>query len=472
MIGSLIVPTRPKTDTPKNFSSPGALTQLLLSNTAAPWVIMDFVLGASSFFVFALLGKETNLQHVRHENLIAAVILAFLFGVTGLGAGFYERENRFRRFETIRIGLVSWLMAMAFSIAVIYFVFFIKVGRFSLAYGSLGAFVVILVVHLVLERLLSRFPLRFLVLGPATKTSEELLTFSLSPEQRHYSHCDELRNKILSQPELSPALIVNLLREQQVLDLVLTSDTREIDRNTKIATQALQMGIRVVDEGRFYAELFRRYPVEHLSQNWVLTAGFDTNKPFTHFIKRSFDICLAILLLIVLSPLFILLSLFIKATSPGPILYSQVRQGRYSRPFRVLKFRSMRKDTTPGASHATARGDERITPAGRFLRPLHLDELPQIINILRGEMSFVGPRPEALPIVEKIQTQLPIYDIRHMIRPGLTGFAQINHGKTEDGLEEIMRKLSFDLYYLRNYSLTMDVLILLRTFFVLTKGTW
>jgi exopolysaccharide biosynthesis polyprenyl glycosylphosphotransferase len=453
-------------------SSPGAIAKLFLSQSAVPWIVMDFVVGASVFYLFALLGKETHLAQVREENLITALVLALFFCVAGLGSGLYERENRLRRFETIRLSLLSWAMAMAFGIALIHFVLFVKVGRFSLIFGSLGALAAIIFVHLLLEWMLRSFPLRFLVLGPATKTSEELLKYSLAPEQRHYVHGDELRQRILSEPELSSERIVELLRQENILDLVLTSDTRAIDRNTKIATLALQLGIRVIDEGRFYAELFRRYPIEHLSQNWVLTAGFDIQKPATHFLKRSFDIVFSSLLLILLSPVFLLIALLIKGTSPGPVLYFQLRQGRYSRPFKVLKFRSMFHETNAQGSHATSRRDLRISFAGRILRPLHFDELPQLINILKGEMSFVGPRPEALPIVKKIQSQVPIYDIRHMIRPGLTGFAQINMGKTEDGLDEMMRKLSFDLYYLRNYSLTMDLLIMLRTFFVLTKSTW
>ena len=448
------------------------LSKFLLSSNLGPWVVIDFLLGSTLFYLLALLGKTTELAEVRHENFYGAVTLATLFCVAGVGTGFFDRESRLRRFEIIRLGLISWALAIGFGIAALHFLFFMKVGRFALAYGSLGAIAGILGFHLLMSRLLSRYPHRFLILGPLTKCSDELLQYSLYHEQKHYTHSDDVRAWIQNNPSASSTEVATMLREQQILDLVLTFDPKESERNTKIATRALQMGIRVIDEGRFYAELFRRYPIENLSQTWVVTAGFDIQKPITHFLKRLVDLVFSLIALVVLSPFFVLIALLIKATSPGPVFYTQVRQGRYSRPFKVLKFRSMIHQTEHSGSHATSKQDARITFAGKVLRPLHLDELPQLMNILKGEMSFVGPRPEALPIVEKIQAQLPIFEIRHMVRPGLTGIAQINLGKTLDGLEEVTRKLSFDLYYLKNYSLTMDALIVLRTFFVLTKGAW
>lgn len=190
----------------------------------------------------------------------------------------------------------------------------------------------------------------------------------------------------------------------------------------------------------------------------------------TNIVKRTIDFFGALILIVALSPLLLLIGLAIYVSSPGPALYTQIRQGRYSRPFRMIKFRSMTADHQ--GHEATRPGDLRVTAIGKLIRPLHFDELPQLLNILLGHMSFVGPRPEALQIVERTRVKLPIFEIRHMVRPGLTGLAQVSQGKTQDGLEEITEKLSFDLYYLRNYGLALDLLIALRTAFVLTRKTW
>ena len=157
------------------------------------------------------------------------------------------------------------------------------------------------------------------------------------------------------------------------------------------------------------------------------------------------------------------------------MLFKQTRQGRFSKPFTMIKFRTMRaadvaktEDNAPTTDH----NDERVTSIGRLLRPLHLDELPQLWNIFTGHMSFVGPRPESIEIVEKVRQWTPVFEVRHMLRPGLTGLAQISQGKTDDAQDAIQRKLSFDLYYLKNYNILFDLWILLRTAFTLTKRAW
>ena len=203
--------------------------------------------------------------------------------------------------------------------------------------------------------------------------------------------------------------------------------------------QAMQGGVRVIDEVSFYSELCRRIPIEHLSVPWVASAGFDSQIPMKNLVKRSFDLVASALTLVVLSPVFLLVALLIKASSAGPVFFKQRRQGRFSKPFNIIKFRTMYEQKA--VATATKQGDDRITKIGHVLRPVHLDELPQLWNIFVGQMSFVGPRPEASEILEKVRDLVPLFEVRHMIRPGLTGLAQISQGKTADGKEEIERKL-------------------------------
>jgi lipopolysaccharide/colanic/teichoic acid biosynthesis glycosyltransferase len=177
------------------------------------------------------------------------------------------------------------------------------------------------------------------------------------------------------------------------------------------------------------------------------------------FIKRCFDLMLAFIFLILLSPLFIIISIAVKISSRGPIIYKQERIGKNSKSFVFYKFRSM--TYTKAGFLWTDRDDSRITELGKILRQTHLDELPQLFNVLKGEMSLIGPRPERTELVE-IYKQLPNYQIRHSVKPGISGWAQLNF-KPSTSLEEAREKLKYDIYYIENQSFAFDLLIFLKT---------
>jgi len=161
--------------------------------------------------------------------------------------------------------------------------------------------------------------------------------------------------------------------------------------------------------------------------------------------------------------------LLVKLTSPGPVIYTQSRVGRYGKPFTIYKFRTMQHDAEKGGAQWAKSGDVRATPLGRFLRKSRLDELPQLWNILRGDMSLVGPRPERPEFVEKLRQHIPHYDMRHLVLPGLTGWAQVRF-RYGASLEDSQRKLAFDLYYVRHCGLAFDLAICLRTLAAMAKG--
>ena len=176
--------------------------------------------------------------------------------------------------------------------------------------------------------------------------------------------------------------------------------------------------------------------------------------------KRLFDIVCAACGLVVLSPLFLITALAVGLTSPGGILFCQERIGLGGKPFIIYKFRTMRKENS--GLKITASGDDRITPVGRILRKTKLDELPQLFNVLFGSMSLVGPRPERPLFVEKFKEEIPRYMIKHQVRPGLTGWAQVNGYR---GDTSIRKRIDCDLYYIENWTLGLDFKILFLTFF-------
>ena len=186
-------------------------------------------------------------------------------------------------------------------------------------------------------------------------------------------------------------------------------------------------------------------------------------------IKHTFDICVAAVMLVLLSPVFLIIALMVHCDSPGPIIYRQDRIGFRGQVFKILKFRSMyinAEEETPLLSKV---GDPRITKVGRFLRKYRLDELPQLWNILRGEMSIVGPRPERPYFVKQIMEQAPYYCLLYKVRPGLTSWGPVKVGYT-DTMEKMLQRLMYDITYTENMSLTLDIKILLRTVGVLVDG--
>jgi exopolysaccharide biosynthesis polyprenyl glycosylphosphotransferase len=186
--------------------------------------------------------------------------------------------------------------------------------------------------------------------------------------------------------------------------------------------------------------------------------------------KRLMDLGISLLFLILTSPIMLIVSIAIKLDSKGPVFYKQERSGLNGKVFNILKFRSMIKDAEKKSGPVwSTKDDPRITRVGRIIRKLRLDEIPQVINVLKGEMSFVGPRPERPYFVEKLSEEIPLYKRRLRVRPGITGWAQVKH-KYDETIEDVKTKLRYDLFYIENMSLRMDLKIIFRTVFVVLFG--
>ena len=228
-------------------------------------------------------------------------------------------------------------------------------------------------------------------------------------------------------------------------------------------------GFRVVGLPEFYEHVFGRLPVRHLTAAWFMSVLHLYQRPYGAFSKRVFDIASACLILILFAPLFPLL-LVLVSLSPGDVIYRQTRIGAHGRPFTIFKFRTMTQDAEAGAPVWAAQRDTRVTSIGRVLRLSRLDELPQLINVLRGEMSMVGPRPERPEFVTMLEMEVPFWTRRHLLKPGITGWAQVRSGYAADTLAT-EEKLAYDLWYLRHCSLLVDSVICLLTLpRVLTGG--
>jgi len=214
----------------------------------------------------------------------------------------------------------------------------------------------------------------------------------------------------------------------------------------------------------FYERTTGKIPAENLRPSWlVFNAGFDISRDI-FLQKRILSILLSIVLLILTLPILLLAAIAIKFDSRGPVLYRQDRVGRNGRAFKLVKFRSMRQDAEKetGPVLSTPRNDSRITRVGRFIRWTRIDELPQIYNVLRGDMDMVGPQPERPVFVLGFSKDIPYYPIRHVVRPGVTGWAKVNY-RYSDRSEHTIEKLQYDLFYIKNMSLALDIMILFET---------
>jgi sugar transferase (PEP-CTERM system associated) len=222
-------------------------------------------------------------------------------------------------------------------------------------------------------------------------------------------------------------------------------------------------GIPVLDLAGFFERAKGEVRTDSLKASWLVYGhGFVQGNVRTAT-KRAFDLLASSLLLVVASPVMLLTALAVRLESPGPIIYRQERVGLGGRPFMCLKFRSMRTDAEKdGVARWATKNDARVTRVGGFIRKMRIDELPQLISVLRGEMSLVGPRPERPSFVAQLQAQIPFYDIRHSVKPGVTGWAQVRYSYGAS-VEDARRKHQFDLYYVKNNSLFLDLLVLVET---------
>jgi lipopolysaccharide/colanic/teichoic acid biosynthesis glycosyltransferase len=258
--------------------------------------------------------------------------------------------------------------------------------------------------------------------------------------------------------------------EDNAVDVVLADFRSDMpdEWERRMADYALR-GIPVLHYKHFKESLTGRVELEHLSEN-----TFGQLAPISAYmtVRHAMDWLVALVALVVLSPLLLIVAVLVKLESPGPALFRQVRIGYRGERFTVIKFRTMkvaagRNDALQAAK--TQADDDRITRLGRFLRTSRLDELPQIFNILRGQMSWIGPRPEAEVLSIWYEKDIPFYRYRHIVRPGITGWAQVCQGHVTE-LEEVRHKLYYDFFFIKYYSFWLDLVIVLRTIKTMVTG--
>jgi len=259
--------------------------------------------------------------------------------------------------------------------------------------------------------------------------------------------------------------IERLVKDINIKTILISSNSISSGDFVRSALKLKFKGIDIYDAATFYKNLTGKVPIFHIKDFWLLFLGGigPFNRPFYKKLKRLMDIFLASCLLFLTSPLFILFALAIKLNSKGPIFFKQERLGFNQKPFTLIKFRTMVEDAEAKTGPIRARkNDPRVTKIGKFLRKTRLDEIPQFINVLRGDMSFVGPRPIRKYFASKYSKKIPYYTLRFTVKPGLTGWTQTRFGYSETD-EDQGEKFQYDLFYIQEASLFLDLLIVLKT---------
>jgi sugar transferase (PEP-CTERM system associated) len=436
----------------------------------------------AAFLAAVLLRFQGNVAALlEYPRLVPKALLCVVVVLLALYyAEMYEYRSRRRTELFLRLGQCMAVASVA--LAVVFFavpglevgrgIFFLFVG---LAWAGLLGWRLVLLWS---WRNVAALGDRVLVLGTgvsARKIAREML--KRSPVGYRVlgfvsEHADEV-GRVLVNPGVIGTL-ADLSRLTAELDPSLIVVAQE-DRRKRLPVDLLlrlrTTGVRVVEAASLFEALSGRIPLRDLRPSWLIfSEGFPRPRVMEK-VKRLGEIVVSAGLLALVAPVGIAVLVAARLTRRGPILYRQTRVGLNGREFELMKVRTMRRDAEAetGPVWATGDDDPRITRLGRFLRKIRLDELPQLVNVLRGDMSFVGPRPERPHFVDKLRKVIPYYDERHRVRPGITGWAQVKfpYGAT---LEDAEEKLEYDLYYVKNMSPLLDVAIVLETFKVMLLG--
>jgi exopolysaccharide biosynthesis polyprenyl glycosylphosphotransferase len=430
------------------------------------WAPVDAVVAALSMLLAHRLSPVFAGDPLGPEPFRAALIHGGAFMLVAYTVGLYDWDVLARSRTTLVLrALLSAAVSAVVTLAFFQLAFYRPIGRWVLLGTIALSAPLVTVPHLVNWSLLRRRPRRVLFVGDGALT-ERLTSGLLAAERALYEVAGRWPADARTAEDRD---LGAFCRGRGVDEIVLPSALTDVQATLVPALRCLPLGCRVRSEADFHEDVFRAVPVAAVTPEWMLSRGWDASDHMAEAMKRLSDAVLALVLLVLSLPLQLLVALAIRLQGDGPVLYVQTRAGRYGRPFRMLKFRTMRTDAEDGTARWAQDDDPRRTAVGRVLRRTRLDELPQLVNVLLGDMSFVGPRPERPEFVGELERAIPYYAWRHVVRPGLTGWAQITYGYGAS-VDDARRKLEYDLYYIRHYSLGTDLFIVLRTLSAALRG--
>jgi sugar transferase (PEP-CTERM system associated) len=450
------------------------VSKLYLLLGVVEFLVMFYSLLAGFYMRFA----QDDLRFVEAPEMLSYTALAYASSMTlsMISVGLYQRGLPFSAGLLVRLGLSFLIASVAMS--VVFYTFpDLVVGRGVMAYAMLFTFVGVLGLRSLFFRLTHTDLQSTSVLVLGTGLQAQMIA-DLEPRQPGfrvigYIPVNEKEKKIPPERWLPhDRRLMDLVLAYEVDELVVAPDDRRLRLPVDEILDCKMSGTMVLDLLSFFEKETSRIKLDVLHPSWIFFSDGFRLSGLANYSKRVLDLLAGGIIFLLTWPLMLLvtLAILIESGGKGPILYHQVRVGLNGRKFKVHKFRSMCTNAeADGVARWATKGDSRITRVGAFIRKTRLDELPQVFNVLLGEMSLVGPRPERPEFVEQLEREIPFYAERHRVKPGVTGWAQLSYpyGAT---IEDARNKLEFDLYYVKNASVFLDLIILLETVEVVLWG--
>ena len=445
-------------------------------------IVLQLLLEGILFFCAVVLALKLNRQGYTVSGLdtvIPALVFALLMVCVNSALGLYRREQN-HDFVGLFMRAVAALFVGFVSCYAVFDLFpYGNLFRDALWVTVVYALAGLLFMRRALVLPLSRalFPRRILVLG--TGAEAQLVELSLAATNQpnltlvgFYPVTSEAGRVVSAQRVIPAEWSVETAVDRLEIDEIIVA-VREQRGGVLPLQELLQCrieGVRITDLAGFCERVRGEVPIDSLKASWLIYGDGFKQDWSRNLVKRAFDLIVSLVLLTIALPVMAITAFAIWLESGRPIIYRQERVGQGNQPFTVLKFRSMAQDAErDGVAQWAQKNDPRVTRVGKFIRKTRIDELPQLLNVLRGDMSFVGPRPERPTFVAELTEKIPYYGIRHSVKPGITGWAQVRVPYT-DSVEDTVKKLENDLYYVKNHSLFLDLLVLFETVRVVLFG--
>jgi sugar transferase (PEP-CTERM system associated) len=430
-------------------------------------LLCEAILVSASFLLATvfLLGPDTYIALIYEDGLLKIATITILTLLLSYYFDLYEPQRISGRWE-IYFRLLLVLSVLSFALAgIVYFFPDSDIGPNVLVLGVSVLAIFLVIWRWAYERIkaLPMFRERVFVLGNGERARGVIETLH-NRRDAGMEVVNVERSQTFDTPIEGFAADLRACREMKAgIDRVIIA--MEERRGAMPLRELLELrlnGVVIEESSTLMERLMGKLPLDGLNpSSLIFTSGFHV-KTSQQIVRRLVSITVSLIGLTICLPFIPFIILAVRLSSPGPIFFRQTRVGLRGRPFSVIKFRTMRKDAEEKGAVWAKKNDPRVTPLGRFMRQTRLDEIPQLWNVLRGEMGFVGPRPERPEFVKWLSSEIPFYDLRHMIRPGITGWAQVRY-QYGASLEETKQKLEYDLYYIKHLSLGLDLLIMFET---------
>lgn len=440
---------------------------------------MGLVVGALMLALFVQSNPSLLGASVATEGLSRGVLMALGMLAVNSALGFYERTRSKTTGQMRARAVLSFVLSGAIAIAVLWLLpLEPSYDAKWVALVVLGTTGFMLTHRVLVGEMLPKSITRRKVLVYGTGERAQMVGKSLTHASAnvelvgYFASPNETEHKVTSWATLAPGERLNDLVQRAGVDeiVVALSERRGGSMPMRELLDCKLQGVRVSDIATYFEQNLGQIRLESASAGWLIF-GEGFNQGFVRTsVKRLFDIAGAIFLILISLPIMLITALAIRLESAGPILYRQERVGLNSKTFSVVKFRSMRTDAEKdGVPKWATAADSRVTRVGRIIRKLRIDELPQLFGVLKGDMSLVGPRPERPYFVDQLTQDIPFYAVRHSVKPGVTGWAQVSY-QYGASREDTVEKLQYDLYYVKNHSLFLDLVVLFETIGVVLTG--